>query len=102
MDRSKKLPDKRGKPKISITVLKDELKIKKEIAKKKESTLKYLKRQTANAVISESDLEEFDGLLSTDDEAESDGKNSWEYARIRTITYSMIHFLISDRNSRHV
>lgn len=68
LERSKKQPNKRGKPKIPVEVLKNELKIKEESVKRKEASLKYLKRHVREEMITESDLEEYNDLLSTDEE----------------------------------
>lgn len=68
MERSKKHPNTRGKPKISVEVLKNELKIKEESVSRKEASLKYLKRHVREEMITDSDLEEYNDLLSTDEE----------------------------------
>lgn len=68
LERNKKQSNKRGKPKISVDVLKDELRVKQELVTIKEASLAKLKRQVQEEMITDSDLEEYNDLLSTDEE----------------------------------
>lgn len=68
LERRKRKPHKRGRPKISAAVLNVELKLKEEMVDNMKESLRSLKKRTKNQMISESDLEECDELLSTDDE----------------------------------
>lgn len=74
LERSKKQPNRRGKPKITANELNAELLLKEERVKIMESSLKKLKNYTKNEIISTSDIEEFDELVSTDEEDETAGK----------------------------
>lgn len=68
LHQSKKQPNKRGKPKIPIEDLNAELQSKEESVEIMRSSLNRLKKRTKDQTITDSDLEEFDELLSTDDE----------------------------------
>lgn len=68
LQRRKKQPQKRGRPKISFTDLEKELEIKKEKVRKMDNSLKKLQDRAKDEVIEESDLEEYEELLATDDE----------------------------------
>lgn len=74
LDRSKKQTKKRGRAKLSIEDLNNELELKEERLSNMQSSLRRLKKYTKDEVITESDLEEFNELLSTDDEEENTGK----------------------------
>lgn len=74
LHRSKTQRRKRGRAKIAIEELNAELHMKEETVERMRSSLNRLKKRTKDETITESDLEEFDELLSTDDEDESDGK----------------------------
>lgn len=71
-ERRKRQPHKRGRPKILVADLDVELKLKEEMVDNMEKSLQALKKRTKNQMISESDLEECDDLLSTDDENENE------------------------------
>lgn len=96
MDRSKKKTKKRGRAKISVEELNKELKIKEERVNIMRSSLKQLKKKTKHEVVTESDLEEFNELLSTDDEEEYNGKlcfmRTCMYLLIPTKTHLRIFF----------
>lgn len=71
MNRRLQRPKKRGRPKVTIAALSQELETKKEILDRMEECLGKM-RCTDKIQISESDLEEFDDLLSSgDDELEN-------------------------------
>lgn len=72
--RKKRRAKKRGRAKISIKDLKNELKVKQECEKRMKNSLELLKKRTKDQMVTESDLEEFDELLLTEDEDENDGK----------------------------
>lgn len=70
INRRMQRPKKRGRPKVTISDLSQELETKREILERMEECLGKM-RCTDKIQISESDLEEFDDLLSSgDDELE--------------------------------
>lgn len=71
MNQRLKKPNARGNPKVTIEDLDNELVSKVEILSTMEESLRLMRNFTDGQIISESDLEEFDDLLSTDDEDES-------------------------------
>lgn len=61
-------PYKRGRKKIATQVLNRELQAKTEALGRMEKSLDLLRTFNKNQIISDSDLEEFDALMSTDEE----------------------------------
>lgn len=74
LERKNRQPKKRGRAKISIEDLKNELKVKQENEERMKNSLERLKKRTKDQMVTDSDLEEFDELLLTEDEDENGGK----------------------------
>lgn len=72
MERRKRRPKQRGRVKIAVAELEQELAIKTEIVSKMVATIQKLDDHTGDLIISESDFEELDELMSSsDDESEA-------------------------------
>lgn len=77
LERRKRRAGKRGRPKISIEELENELALKVEAISTMTTSLDKLTEKTSDEIISESDLEEICDLLSTDDESETESKGNF-------------------------
>lgn len=64
----RKRSNKRGRPKITFADLEQELKIKEEKVQRMDTCLKKLQKRVEDQVLEESDLEEFEELLASDED----------------------------------
>lgn len=72
----KKTTQKRGRPKITISDLEEELEIKKEKVLKLGQSLHNLIIRSNDDILDESDLDEYEELLETDDEDDRTSSNA--------------------------
>lgn len=79
MNRRKEHPQKRGRPKITLHDLEEELAIKKEKIKEMEKSATFLLTDAKDQIIDEMDLEEYNELLDTDDDpSDSEAETCFE------------------------
>lgn len=72
ISRRNKVAGRRGRPKVPVKDLKRAIKLKKETIEQMGRSLSAMGRHTVGQTICESDLEEFDELLSSDEDDDSD------------------------------
>lgn len=78
MNRRKKLPQKRGRPKITLQDFQEELKIKQEKVRTLEESLKLMQARTSDEQIDESEIDEYNELMATDDDYTVSESSSYE------------------------